>query len=112
KNPLAPIRAAVETLRRLRQRDDPAFDDYFEEATTTVLEEVHRIANIVTEFTRFNRLPAPNPEPIDLVQTVRGVVTLHGAVGDDDAAPRVELVAEPIPAVSADRDQIIQVLTN
>src|SRR6185437_989862 len=26
KNPLAPIRAAVETLRRLRMRDDPAFD--------------------------------------------------------------------------------------
>ena len=26
KNPLAPIRAAVETLRRLRARDDPRFD--------------------------------------------------------------------------------------
>src|SRR6185503_6987659 len=32
KNPLAPIRAAVETLRRLRAREDPAFDEYFEEA--------------------------------------------------------------------------------
>ena len=31
KNPLAPIRAAVETLRRLRARDDPAFDGYFDE---------------------------------------------------------------------------------
>jgi len=36
KNPLAPIRAAVETLRRLRAREDPAFDEYFEEATATV----------------------------------------------------------------------------
>jgi signal transduction histidine kinase len=32
KNPLAPIRTAVETLRRLRARDDPAFDEYFDEA--------------------------------------------------------------------------------
>lgn len=118
KNPLMPIRAAVETLRRLRARDDPAFDDYFEEATSTVLGEVHRIANIVTEFTRFNRMPAPNPEPIDLTQVARGVVRLHASVLDGsespapEGAPRVELVSEPIPMVSADKDQIIQVLTN
>ncbi|MFT3773762.1 MAG: VWA domain-containing protein [Minicystis sp.] len=115
KNPLAPIRAAVETLRRLRMRDNPAFDEYFEEATSTVLGEVHRIANIVTEFTRFNRMPPPNPEPIDLVQVARGVVTLHASAPDGAAvtgSPRVELAAEPIPMVSADRDQIIQVLTN
>ncbi|MFO0762896.1 MAG: HAMP domain-containing sensor histidine kinase [Byssovorax sp.] len=115
KNPLAPIRAAVETLRRLRMRDDPAFDEYFEEATATVLGEVHRIANIVTEFTRFARLPAPNPEPIDLCQVARGVVTLHASTPDGaepTGGPRVELVAEPIPQVSADRDQMIQVLTN
>ncbi|WP_437957956.1 ATP-binding protein [Sorangium sp. So ce119] len=121
KNPLAPIRAAVETLRRLRQRDDPAFDDYFEEATSTVLDEVHRIANIVTEFTRFARLPPPSLEPVDLIAIARGVVTLHAAPASAEptaggtggaAAPRVELVADPIPRVSADRDQIIQVLTN
>ncbi len=123
KNPLAPIRAAVETLRRLRQREDPAFDDYFEEATSTVLNEVHRIANIVTEFTRFARLPAPHLEPVDLVAIARGVVTLHAAPAGEAmvtetrgtggaAAARVELAADPIPRVSADRDQMIQVLTN
>jgi signal transduction histidine kinase len=141
KNPLAPIRAAVETLRRLRLRDDPAFDEYFEEATTTVLGEVHRIANIVTQFTQFNRMPPPNPAPIDLVQVARGVVTLHASTPDGGEPPpgtggrgaqrsepslggvgggsphrgvpaRVELSTEAIPLVSADRDQLIQVLTN
>jgi two-component system, NtrC family, nitrogen regulation sensor histidine kinase NtrY len=119
KNPLAPIRAAVETLRRLRQRDDERFDEYFEEATTTVLGEVHRIANIVTQFTQFNRMPPPNPAAMDLVQVARGVVTLHASTPDggepaeaESGHPRVELVSEPIPPVSADRDQIIQVLTN
>jgi signal transduction histidine kinase len=112
KNPLAPIRAAVETLRRLRARDDPAFDDYFEEATTTVLEEVHRIAKIVTDFTRFARLPAPNPTPVDLVAVAKGVVTLHASGPGATEPHRVELVAEPIPEVMADRDQMVQVLTN
>ncbi|NUP07860.1 MAG: HAMP domain-containing protein [Polyangiaceae bacterium] len=119
KNPLAPIRAAVETLRRLRDRGDERFDEYFDEATRTVLEEVHRITNIVSEFTKFQRLPAPNPEPMDLVAAAKGVVSLHAADPDlvrTDAAnaePRVELTSEnDIPQVRADRDQIIQVLTN
>lgn len=119
KNPLAPIRAAVETLRRLREREDERFDEYFDEATRTVLEEVHRIANIVSEFTKFQRLPAPNPEPMDLVGAARGVVKLHAAdpelIKTDplDTQARVELSAEPnIPLVRADKDQIVQVLTN
>jgi len=114
KNPLAPIRAAVETLRRLRAREDPAFDEYFDEATATVLEEVHRITNIVTEFTKFARLPAPAPAPMDLVATARRIVALHDRSSDATGSknPRVELQAQAMPEVNADRDQIVQVLTN
>jgi signal transduction histidine kinase len=109
KNPLAPIRAAVETLRRLRARSDPEFDAYFDEATRTVLDEVHRISNIVTEFTRFARLPPPQPQELDLVDLARQVVALH------KPATRARLdvsVAHLPPRVRADRDQIVQVLTN
>jgi signal transduction histidine kinase len=109
KNPLAPIRAAVETLRRLRARGDPEFDAYFDEATRTVLDEVHRIANIVTEFTRFARLPAPRPQEIDLPDLARQVATLHKT----GTRAKVEVAVERTPpAVRADRDQIVQVLTN
>ncbi len=122
KNPLAPIRAAVETLRRLRARDDPAFDEYFDEATRTVLSEVHRIANIVTEFTRFARLPQPRPEDLDPVLVARQVVSAHEPLAE---ATRLALVVPPADeppekhrgargprTVRADRDQIVQVLTN
>ena len=109
KNPLAPIRAAVETLRRLRARQDPEFDEYFDEATRTVLDEVHRIANIVTEFTRFARLPVPRPQDVDVMELARQVVHLHEA----GSAARLEvIVARVPPVVRADRDQIVQVLTN
>jgi len=110
KNPLAPIRAAVETLRRLRAREDPAFDGYFDEATRTVLDEVKRINDIVTEFTRFARLPPPKPTSIDLAAIARDVIKLH-----EPHAGNVSLAVEtlhPIPNVMADRDQIVQVLTN
>lgn len=107
KNPLAPIRAAVETLRRLRVRADPAFDEYFDEATRTVLDEVARITNIVQEFTRFARLPPPNPGSMNLTETVRDVVRLH-------STGEIPIVLEATPDVEirADRDQVVQVMTN
>jgi signal transduction histidine kinase len=107
KNPLLPIRASVETLRRLRARNDPAFDEYFDEATRTVLDEVARITHIVGEFTRFARLPAPQPALFDAVEAVRSVVSLHGSTG----AP-IDLEVEPCPELNADRDQLVQVVTN
>src|SRR5581483_6874429 len=103
------IRAAVETLRRLRARADPEFDAYFDEATRTVLDEVHRIANIVTEFTRFARLPAPHPQEVDVAELARHVVTLHKPAAK--ATMDVTVAGVP-PLVLADRDQIVQVLTN
>lgn len=107
KNPLVPIRAAVETLRRLRERNDAAFDEYFDEATRTVLDEVHRITKIVSEFTAFARLPAPSLGPVDIGEMARSIVALHSAGGG-----RIELAIEDCPPVCADRDQLVQVLTN
>ncbi len=111
KNPLAPIRAAVETLRRLRARSDPAFEEYFDEATRTVLDEVHRISTIVTEFTRFARLPAPRPQDVDVDEVVRQVVQLHRAAAGDGVRI-VQKGPRALPHIRADRDQVVQVLTN
>lgn len=110
KNPLAPIRAAVETLRRLRAREDPRFDEYFDEATRTVLDEVHRISNIVTEFTRFARLPQPKPQDFDPEELARHVVQVHRAAAD--RTPLAHVPLRRATKLRADRDQIIQVLTN
>ena len=110
KNPLAPIRAAVETLRRLRAREDPRFDEYFDEATRTVLDEVHRISNIVTEFTRFARLPPPRPVAMDVEEIAKRIVQTHlPAAGERKLA---HVAQRPGRTIRADRDQVIQVLTN
>ena len=107
KNPLTPIRSSVETLRRLKDRDDPKFDDYFDEATKGILEDVHRIATIASDFARFARLPSPRPTSVDLAELFATVVSMHGAQG-----VAVELVTQTCPVVRADRDQLGQMLTN
>jgi len=107
KNPLTPIRSSVETLRRLKDRGDPKFDEYFEEATKGILDDVHRIATIASDFARFARLPAPRPAPLDLKDVLSTVVSMHASQGIP-----VVLEHEPCPQIHADRDQLAQMLTN
>ena len=74
-----------------------------------MLDEVHRISTIVTEFTRFARLPPPRPQAVDLVELARQVVRLH----EPSAKATLQVVAARAPLVAfLDRDQIVQVLTN
>lgn len=115
KNPLAPIRASIETLRRLRAREDPAFDGYFDEATVTVLQEVRRVATIVDEFSRYARIAPPRPGDVDPVDVGKHVVGLFAAEAPSrpgDAQPRLALSASPCGMIRADREQLVQVLVN
>ncbi len=115
KNPLAPIRASIETLRRLRARDDPAFDGYFDEATTTVLQEVRRVASIVDEFSRYARIAPPRPVDVDPVEVCKHVVGLFAAEAAGkagDAGQRLALSASPCGTLRGDREQLVQVLVN
>lgn len=107
KNPLAPIRAAIETLRRLRARRDPAFEEYFEEATQTVLSEVNRITTIVQEFTEFARLPEPRIQTTELGPLVDRVVSLHRST-----FPHIDGNWQTPQTVVVDPEQLVQVLTN
>lgn len=107
KNPLAPIRAAIETLRRLRGRRDPAFDEYFEEATQTVLSEVNRITTIVQEFTEFARLPEPRLQESELSPLVERVVSLQRST-----FPHIRGDWQTPERVMVDPEQLVQVLTN
>jgi len=111
KNPLAPIQASIETLRRLRDRGSPEFDNYFDEATRTVLAEVRRISSIVREFSEYARLPAPRFAPVDLEAVLRSVASLHDAP-HVTGGPRVTVDATPCSPIVGDTDQLTQVFTN
>jgi len=118
KNPLTPIRMAIETLRKAKQRQHPDLDDIFEESTVAVLEEVARMERIVTEFSRFARMPRPTATSVDMTKIAEHVVQVHAlpaevshAEGERPAEVKLEVTGS-IGAVRADREQLIQVLTN
>ncbi|RMH42540.1 MAG: HAMP domain-containing protein [Deltaproteobacteria bacterium] len=107
KNPLTPIQMSVETLRKARARQHPAFDDLFDESTRTVLDEVKRLERIVSEFSQFARLPKPQFARVDVNDIVRAALALYRGAAPVDAD-----LAPDLPPVCADRDQLAQVVLN
>lgn len=108
KNPLSPIRLSIETLRSAHERSPEDFDALFDESTRTILQEVDRLREIVDEFSRFARLPAPELRELDLVSVVSQAASLH-ADGPADLALRTP--SAPVRAWF-DPDQITQVVHN
>jgi len=108
KNPLSPIRTAMETLRKAHARRLPDFDEIFEESSLAILEEVRRLQRIVREFSDFARLPRPRPGAIQLADTAAHAVT----VAKQDGVHMTLHSPADLPPVRVDREQITQVLLN
>ncbi len=109
KNPLTPIQMSVETLQRMRARPERAedFDRAFAESSKVILDEVARLKHIVSEFSRFARLPAPVLGPVDVRELCAAAARLY-----DGATPIACELEDGLPRARADRDQLQQVLVN
>lgn len=108
KNPLLPIQMSIETMQKTYATKHPDFDEIFNESTSAILEEVDRLKLIVTEFSRFARMPKPHAEELDVRELIQHVAAMHSA-----SAVRVtHILPTTLRRVKADRDQLVQVLVN
>jgi two-component system, NtrC family, nitrogen regulation sensor histidine kinase NtrY len=109
KNPLTPIQISMETAVNAREAGRTDFDEIFRESAHAVLEEVGRLRKIVDEFSKFARLPSPQPALLDLSEVAQSVLALYAS------PPHGITLSRELPSglqVMADRDQIAQVLIN
>jgi len=107
KNPLTPIQMAMDTLRKSWKKQHPSFGEILEESTTTVMQEADRLKHIVSEFSGFARMPKPEFQRLDLNELVRSALALY-----QGAAPIDIKLAEPLPRIDADKNQLNQVVLN
>ena len=95
KNPLFPLQLTVENLQRAREQTSEQFDEVFFESTATLRAELENLKAIVSRFSDFAKMPAPEFEPVDLNETVRSVVKLFEpqlcAVGRPSITPELYL---------------------
>ena len=108
KNPLTPIQMAMDTLRKTWKKQHPEFAEILEESTTTVLQEADRLKHIVSEFSDFARMPKPEFQRIDLNELVRSATALY----QGGAAPVEVKLADKLPELDADKNQMNQVVLN
>ncbi|MBS0347543.1 MAG: HAMP domain-containing protein [Proteobacteria bacterium] len=109
KNPLTPIQLSAERLQfKLADRLDDEGRQMLERSTTTIVNQVEAMKNLVNAFRDYARLPSPMMTPVDLNALVREVLVLY------EGSPvmiHAELGAD-LPRVLGDATQIRQVIHN
>ncbi len=109
KNPLTPIRLSAERIYRRYNEGHREFDTIVREGTTTIVEEVNVLMRLLSEFSRFARLPEIQPEYQSLNTIVENCV--HFFKGHEKIHFIIEL-DQSMPELYVDRGLIRQSLTN
>ena len=109
KNPLTPIQlTAQRLLRRSRQgRLDPTS---VSEGAETILAEVKSLSRLVDSFSRFAKLPAPQPRPMEACELLRQVLALY-APGNPGVRFELDIPEGPLD-VQWDSDMVKRALIN
>ena len=109
KNPLTPIQLSAERLAfKLADKLDDSSRAMLERGTTTIVNQVEAMKNLVNAFRDYARLPAPRLSAIDLNALIGEVLELY-----ESAVARIRLELAPgLPSVQGDASQIRQVIHN
>ncbi len=110
KNPLTPIQLSAERIRKKYAEGSGDLDAIVDEGTAAIVREVAGLKNLVDEFTRFARLPAPNPVPTDLHEVIAAALALYRGIAAQVAI--VPSVEPGLPRVLVDPEQMKRVLIN
>ncbi len=110
KNPLTPIQLSAERIKRKYGRVILQDREIFDQCTDTIIRQVDDIRRMVDEFSSFARMPKPQPEREDLVQTLRHTLFLM-RVGNPAIAFSDNLPPTPVQA-RFDRRLIGQAVQN
>jgi two-component system, NtrC family, nitrogen regulation sensor histidine kinase NtrY len=110
KNPLTPIRLAAERLLAKHRRSDAELGSALEEGVEIITREVRTLQGMVDEFSRYARMPRPQPARVDLVRLMDDTLHLYR-----DLKPGVELaweVADEVAEAWVDAEQLRRALIN
>lgn len=110
KNPLTPIRLAIQELRRRAPEENPAFKRLVEESADVVEEEIGALTRLVDEFSQFARLPEVIPTHVELRSYLEEFLSAYNRF-EPDASVEVSVPKEPVP-VAIDRVLMRRVLSN
>ncbi len=109
KNPLTPIQLTAQRLLR-RSREGRLDPQIVAEGAETILAEVRSLSRLVDSFSRFAKLPAPQPRLLDACELLRQVQALY-APAHPEIRFELDLTEGPLE-VRWDGDMVKRALIN
>lgn len=109
KNPLTPMRLAVQHLQQAFRDKAPELDSIVRKVTSTIIEQIDTLARIATEFSNFARMPERRFERVDLHALIEETVVLFRSI--EGVEFRVKF-SDTNPQVVADKDELRRVFVN
>ena len=77
KNPLTPIQLNTQRLKKKFKEGSSDFTEVFDESTDVIIQEVEGLKKLVDEFSKFARMPEPNPKPYKLHRIIDDTLSLY-----------------------------------
>ncbi len=111
KNPLTPVGLAAETLKNAWGKEPARFAALFPSAIDMILGAVRDLKELISEFSRFSRLPVMRADRLDPNALVLDALAPYRQAPSEMLRVKVDL-APDLPQVEADADQIKRVLLN
>jgi nitrogen fixation/metabolism regulation signal transduction histidine kinase len=112
KNPLTPIKLAVQHVRRAYADKRVDFEDILYRNVEAILREIDRLGEIARAFSRFGTpaLASTPLEPVDVGHAIRETLALYG--GSGDLVFEEDIPAEALPLATARATELKEVLVN
>ncbi len=109
RNPLTPMKLAVQHLQRAWHDGAEQIGDIFEKVTRTLIDQIESLSRISDEFSRFGRMPRRSTARVDVGETLAETVSLFGSHAEVHFSLDIEA---NLPPVLADREELARAFTN
>ena len=108
KNPLTPIKLQIQRLIRLKEKNNPAWEERFDEVSAVVLEHIDILTETANEFSTFAKLYSEEPVLLDLDKTLKDQLLIF----DNKDDVRISYLGMENAYVMAPKPQLIRVFVN
>ena len=108
KNPLTPIKLQIQRLIRLKEKNNPAWEERFDEVSAVVLEHIDILTETANEFSTFAKLYSEDPVLMDLDKTLKDQLLIF----DNRDNVKIQYIGLEEAFVMAPKPQLIRVFVN
>jgi nitrogen fixation/metabolism regulation signal transduction histidine kinase len=108
KNPLTPIKLELQRLIRLKQNNNPAWEEKFDRVASVVLEHIDILTDTANEFSTFAKLYSEEPVLLDLDKILKDQLLIF----DNKENITISYLGMENAYVVAPKPQLIRVFVN